>query len=60
MENDPEAWNDYLKLCELGGSKSFLGLVEAANLKSPFTEGTVKSVVEAIDEWLSSVDDQNL
>ena len=29
-----EAWNDYVRLCEVGGTKSFLGLVEYANLKS--------------------------
>ncbi|MEJ9231197.1 M3 family oligoendopeptidase [Peribacillus butanolivorans] len=60
VEGDVEAWEDYLNLCQLGGSKSFLGLVESANLKSPFADGTVQSVVKVIDEWLSSVDDQTL
>ncbi|MFD6441684.1 M3 family oligoendopeptidase, partial [Peribacillus sp. NPDC060186] len=60
MEKDVTAWEDYLNLCQLGGSKSFLGLVESANLKSPFADGTVQSVVKVIDEWLSSVDDQAL
>ncbi|MFS0674062.1 M3 family oligoendopeptidase [Ornithinibacillus sp. 179-J 7C1 HS] len=59
-ENREEAWNDYLNLCKLGGSKPFLGLVEAANLKSPFEEGTVKSTVQAIEAWLDSVDDKAL
>ncbi|MGE7764285.1 M3 family oligoendopeptidase [Peribacillus sp. NPDC096540] len=60
VEEDVTAWEDYLNLCQLGGSKSFLGLVESANLKSPFADGTVQSVVNVIDEWLSSVDDQAL
>lgn len=60
MEEDENAWKDYLNLCQLGGSKSFLELVESANLDSPFTKGTVQSVVRVIDEWLSSVDDQAL
>ncbi|MFE4895977.1 M3 family oligoendopeptidase [Peribacillus butanolivorans] len=60
VEGDVAAWEDYLNLCQLGGSKSFLGLVESANLKSPFADGTVQSVVKVIDEWLSSVDDQTL
>ncbi|MFD1362128.1 M3 family oligoendopeptidase [Lentibacillus salinarum] len=52
---EPEAaWEDYLHLCQLGGSKSFLGLVEAANLKSPFDEGTVESVVAPIRVWLKN------
>ncbi|MCO0598443.1 M3 family oligoendopeptidase [Peribacillus butanolivorans] len=60
VEGDVAAWEDYLNLCQLGGSKSFLGLVKSANLKSPFADGTVQSVVKVIDEWLSSVDDQTL
>lgn len=60
QEEDETAWKDYLNLCKLGGSKSFLGLVETANLASPFAEGTVQSVVKVIDEWLCSVDDQAL
>ncbi|GAB3068988.1 M3 family oligoendopeptidase [Virgibacillus ainsalahensis] len=59
-ENYEEAWRDYLNLCKLGGSKSFLGLVESAKLTSPFKEGTVESVVDTIEEWLESVDDQAL
>ncbi|SFB32665.1 oligoendopeptidase, M3 family [Lentibacillus halodurans] len=50
---EPEAaWVDYLRLCKLGGSKSFLELVEAANLKSPFEDGNVDSVIESINKWL--------
>ncbi|GGB37675.1 M3 family oligoendopeptidase [Virgibacillus dakarensis] len=59
-ESHEEAWKDYLHLCKLGGSKSFLGLVEAANLRSPFKEGCVESVVDTIEEWLESVDDKAL
>ncbi|WP_164667943.1 M3 family oligoendopeptidase [Virgibacillus doumboii] len=59
-EEGETAWNDYLNLCKLGGSKSFLGLVEAANLRSPFEKGTVESVVKTIEEWLESVDDKSL
>lgn len=60
QDNHKDAWNDYVKLCKLGGTKSFLGLVEAANLRSPFKEGCVESVVDTIEEWLDSVDDKSL
>ncbi|PJN86956.1 M3 family oligoendopeptidase [Bacillus sp. mrc49] len=60
VEKDETAWQDYLQLCQLGGSQSFLGLVESANLKSPFVDGTVQSVVKVIDEWLSTVNDKAL
>lgn len=59
-EDQEKAWEDYLSLCKLGGSQSFLGLVESAHLDSPFTEGTVKNVVCVIDEWLTSIDDTKL
>lgn len=56
-ENYKEAWSDYLTLCQAGGSKSFLGLVELAGLQSPFKEGTVESVVDKIENWLDKIDD---
>lgn len=46
------AWTDYLALCQLGGSKSFLELVTTAHLRSPFEEGTVESIMDFIGEWL--------
>ncbi|MFZ3576941.1 M3 family oligoendopeptidase [Virgibacillus sp. DJP39] len=60
QENHQLAWNDYIKLCQLGGKKPFLSLVESANLQSPFKEGTVESIVETIEKWLDSVDDKSL
>jgi len=51
------AWADYLRLCRAGGSQSFLNLVKLANLKSPFEDGCVKSVVGEIRDYLNGVDD---
>lgn len=59
-EDHQTAWKDYLNLCKLGGSRPFLGLVEAAGLRSPFEEGTVESVIATIEDWLESVDDKSL
>ena len=56
-EDSENAWEDYLRLCKVGGSKPFLELVELANLKNPFVDGTIKEVVEPIKEWLDNVDD---
>ncbi len=44
------AWADYLRLCRAGGSKSFLGLVELAGLKNPFTEETVREVAAVVGQ----------
>jgi M3 family oligoendopeptidase len=60
IENREEAWADYVKLCNLGGSRSFTKLVEEANLISPFDDGCVESVVGVIEEWLNTVEDQKL
>jgi M3 family oligoendopeptidase len=57
---DPQTWSDYLRLCKLGGTKSFIGLVKEAHLLSPFEDGCVKSVVKEIDTWLSAIDDTKL
>jgi M3 family oligoendopeptidase len=56
-ENHTKAWADYVRLCKAGGSQSFLGLVELANLRSPFEDGCIESVVGEITNWLDGVDD---
>ncbi|CAA7600485.1 Peptidase family M3 [Acididesulfobacillus acetoxydans] len=56
-EKREEAWADYLRLCRAGGSRSFLGLVELANLVSPFAEGSLRATVTVIEDWLNGIDD---
>ncbi|MHB1653917.1 MAG: M3 family oligoendopeptidase [Desulfitobacteriaceae bacterium] len=51
------AWQDYLRLCRVGGSKSFLELVDIAGLISPFKDGCINSVIREIENWLNSIDD---
>ncbi|MBF8982768.1 M3 family oligoendopeptidase [Lutibacter sp. B2] len=53
------AWKDYLRLCRAGGSKSFLELVELADLKSPFEDGCIKSVIGEIEKWLKEEKQQD-
>jgi len=50
------AWDDYLRLCKLGGSISYLDLLKQANLKSPFDEATVASVSATIASRLENFD----
>lgn len=59
-EDKEAAWNDYVKLCKAGGTKSFLELVDYSNLKSPFEDGCVSSIIGNIEQWLDSVDDKIL
>lgn len=59
-EDFKSAWSDYLRLCQAGGSKSFVELVKLAGLISPFEDGCVGSVIGDIEGWLNSIDDKAL
>lgn len=60
IDKDETAWDDYLAICEVGGTKSFLELVKMSHLKSPFEEGSLTEVIQAIDTELSAIDDTKL
>ena len=60
QENHGKALDSYIKLCKLGGSKSFLGLVKEANLENPFLKGNIKKIVVPIRGYLDSIDDTKL
>lgn len=54
--NYAEALKDYLGICNVGGLYSFLNLLQKANLKSPFKEETIKSVMTEIKEELNALE----
>lgn len=53
VQEDPSAWTDYLKLCQVGGTKSFLQLVELGHLKSPFEAGSLKEIAIDVNDYLA-------
>lgn len=55
-ENREVAWQDYLRLCQAGGSMSFLGLVKHAGLHNPFVDGTIDHIVKPVSQWLDGID----
>lgn len=57
QENHEIAWKDYLRLCNVGGTMSFVKLVKHANLISPFEDGCVKSTIDVIEDYLDKTDD---
>ncbi len=59
-EDKKLAWDDYLTLCKAGGSKPFLELVKLSNLRNPFEDGCISSIIGPIQEWLEQVDDTKL
>lgn len=60
QEDRLTGWQDYLRICKIGGTKSFLEIVKEANLISPFEEGCVSSVIGEIESYLDSIDDKKL
>lgn len=56
-ENDWDScWKDYLNLCRVGGSKSYLETLAYANVSNPFEEGAVeRSVSYARDILLREI-----
>ena len=53
-QRDPKAtWEKYFELCKLGGSMSFLDLVKAVNIRSPFEKDVLKDASAAVMDWLS-------
>ncbi len=50
--NRAQAFEDYLRLCQAGGSDSFENLVRYANLDSPFDEKCVEKVTKEVFDYL--------
>jgi len=48
----------YFRLCQLGGSQSFLSLIKSSGLENPFKEGTIKHIIEPLTAWLNAQDDK--
>ena len=60
QHNMESGWQDYLRICEIGGTKSFVDIVSEANLISPFEDGCVAGVMKDINAFLESTDDSRL
>lgn len=48
-----EAWEDYIRLCSVGGNYGYFHLLSLAHLSNPFREGTVKAIVDEICKNIS-------
>ncbi len=58
-EDFDTAWQDYIKLCKAGGSKSYFELLKVGKLKSPFEPDAVKEVMASVENWLDKIDDSS-
>ena len=59
-EKDETAFEDYFRICQIGGTKTFTQIVAAANLKVPFKDGCLKEVMQAVRSYLEGIDDKAL
>lgn len=60
MHNDPNTFKDYLKICNIGGTKSFVNIIKDANLISPFEKECIPSIIKDVEDYLFSIDDTKL
>ena len=51
-EDKAAAWQDYLNLCKVGGSRSYLETLRYANLSDPFEAGSVERACGYAEEIL--------
>ncbi|MDD3393738.1 MAG: M3 family oligoendopeptidase [Anaerotignum sp.] len=51
LKDPQDAWKRYLALVNQAGTGTFVDVVRAAGLKTPFDEGCVKEVAEAAKGW---------
>ncbi|MBQ9950137.1 MAG: M3 family oligoendopeptidase [Clostridia bacterium] len=61
MQNDrKDAWERYMRFVNLGGTRTFTELVEAAGLFTPFGDDALRNVAEVANKWLSGFDSEKL
>mgnify|MGYP004655563727 CR=1 FL=1 len=60
MHDRREAWQAYMKLVRLAGTRSFTELVAAAGLDTPFGDGALATVCRAANDWLDAFDAEKL
>ncbi len=54
QQQDASVLQDYIHICEIGGSKPFLEIVKEARLESPFEETTLRGIVQEAASWLNA------
>lgn len=54
LQDKDDAWKRYLQLVNRAGTGTFVDVVKAAELKTPFEEGCVKHVAQSAKDWILS------
>lgn len=49
------AWKKYMRLCELGGSKTFLELLKDVEMDNPFEDGSIAKLIPEVEKYLEEI-----
>lgn len=60
LEKPKEAWESYLKLCQLGGRYPSIETMKKVGLESPFDEGVIQPIVEKLEAYLETLDKEKI
>jgi len=60
VDNDPQAWPDYLEMCQCGGTLPFRQLLKVGHLREPFQQGILGEVMDSVSAYLDTVDARRL
>ncbi|WP_071131389.1 M3 family oligoendopeptidase [Enterococcus timonensis] len=60
VSKDENAWKDYMAICQVGGSQTFMEILETGHLTSPFEDGAMTGIIENISNYLSSISEDQL
>ncbi|WP_413537401.1 M3 family oligoendopeptidase [Enterococcus malodoratus] len=60
VEQNPTTWEDYLAICRIGGSKTFLETVQLGHLSSPFDHAKMTALLAAVDQYLTAIPETEL
>lgn len=58
IDNDPNYFKDYLHICSIGGTKSFVQIVKEAGLISPFEDGCLASIASVMEDELNKLEEK--
>ncbi|SJZ83332.1 oligoendopeptidase, M3 family [Pilibacter termitis] len=60
VEQASNAWEKYLEATSVGGTKTFLEIIELTGANSPFEKGTLREVIQEVDDYLSAISEKEL
>jgi M3 family oligoendopeptidase len=58
-QKDPgAAWQDYLNMCHVSGSRSYTGILKEGGLSNPFVSDHIRSIIKDVEGTMRGFDDR--